>query len=59
MERKLTSQEQKTFPIKQSKMLNASVEVLRKFVEKYFTDGINKSFLDETIKKLRNVQEDE
>ena len=59
VERKLTSQEQKTFPIKQSKMLNASVEVLRKFVEKYFTDGINKSFLDETIKKLRNVQEDE
>ena len=59
VERKLTSQEQKTFAIKQSKMLNASVEVLRKFVEKYFTDGINKSFLDETIKKLRNVQEDE
>jgi len=59
VERKLTPYEKKIFVFKQSKLLSASAEIFRKFIDKYFTDGIDKSFLDETIKQLRDVQEDE
>lgn len=59
VERKLTPQEKKIFILKQAKMLNATVEIFRKFIDKYFTDGIDKSFLDKTIKQLSDVQEDE
>ena len=59
VERKLTPYEKQKFAFMQSKILSASEKIIRKLIYKCVAGGIDKSSLDETIKQLRDVQEDE
>ena len=59
VERKLSSYEKKIFVFKQLKSLSESGKIIRELVCKCVAGGIDKSSLDETIKQLRDVQEDE